>query len=205
MTDKANMEKTLPMVFGGLIVWAFLTGIAITCLTGCTVVWSLRPVKTELPVILFDRYILDMDGGTEGDTSQTHLLYIDVNFKSKITDTSNYDTIPIFLLDSICLEGNCLDFEYCAIPKSDVDSRKKRVERFAYKPPRAYDLWFDGKRLRVMGFSFPDELNISVNCRDEGLAMITFARLIDRVTGDLIATEAKRVQFGMKRSKVLYD
>lgn len=200
------MGKVFSLTVGRtLLLLPLLTCVVVGCLTSCSVVWRLRPVKTELPVILFDKYTLQMAGGTMGDTSQNHVLYIEVNLKSKITDTTNYDTIPIFLLDSICLEGICLDSEYCASPKYYADSRKADDERFAFKPPRAYDLWFDGNQLRVAGFSFPDRLNISVNCRDEGVAVITFARLIDRVTGDLIATEAKRVQFRLKRGKVWLD
>ncbi len=173
--------------------------IVITC-GGCIgTLTNLRPIKSEPPIILFDRYHVKMGGG--GDS--LYSLDCEVNFTSKVSDTTDIDSIPIFLVDSLCFEGECVDSTYCLAPdrwsEPDMSLYSKEIDTLYIHP--APDLWRVDHKIELRRFTFWRALNL--RCQNRPVWIDIHAVLVDRRTGNEMGRQSRRVQFAIKKSHYL--
>jgi hypothetical protein len=73
------------------------------------------------------------------------------------------------------------------------DLRKGRSRRFK-KVVRRWDLWMVEDSLSPVGFRLKDILRIPGKCTDSSVSLVIKARLIDRITKEVIDTETKSVK-----------
>ncbi len=153
---------------------------------------------------MFGRYRLEISG----TGSPLHNVYCDLEFLSPTTDTSNIDTIPVFVIDSYCFEGTCLDSSFCRRPGTywdDVRESLVKGKKPYHKLLIGDDLNFGLPRgLWPNGFHFSDTLVLSETCKDRDVSVVINARLFDRVSGKEIARESKRVQFRISKRWVWF-
>ena len=150
---------------------------------------------------IFDRYYLEILGNAhnEGDTCT---FICEVDFINKIVDTTYYDTIPIFVIDSFCFEGDCLDFNYCQIIPENYDINTYMMEKGGvpiYEKKQPDDLYYSRYGLNPSNYRRLPIMLISSRCTGNIVTITIHARLIDRVTGKNIIKESKKVKFKLKK------
>lgn len=185
--------------------WGISSLVLTLTLVGCVTDRNVRPVKEERPVTMFDNYFLRMSG-LAIDTFTVAAFVCRLDFKNKVPDTSNFDHIPILVIDSFCFEGACLEEDHCrsTISHAEMDREMdKREGRKPYTSPYPDDLGWG----REEGYLFPSgyrvrkALRLPVGCKDQQIVVVVHARLIDRTSGEVIAQDAKRVRFEVKGEK----
>jgi hypothetical protein len=198
----ADLGKTCPSwlaSYGRLVLLILLTS---TMVVGCyTERWvDFNLIKGDEPVTMLERYSLEFKGYA---SSRTELI-INVSFLEAIVDTNSVDTIPVFMIDSVCFSGSCLDSSYCGHPINWQEFNEwlkaQHGPEFGYShgiPVRKWDLWYDDGRLIPTGYDLLGEETppIPANCLDTTLSVETRARLLDPVSRKEIARESKTLTF----------
>ena len=153
--------------------------------------------------MMFERYYLDIGsvnstGGPLAVNSYMYGFECDVIYRGELPDHTNYDTIPVFVTDSICFLGDCLDTNFCvSFPVSTNASTIKGTIRdslFEYDSTGHEDLPF-------RRYSYRDNLGMPGECDGEEVSVSLYARLVDRVTFAEIARESKIVRFHMSKRR----
>jgi hypothetical protein len=193
--DRHGMILGIVLFFGILI-----------CQSGCATYRDLHIVEEEKPATIFDRYELDILGGTGGEVDDSmYTVSVHLDFINAITDTMIINDIPILMIDTFCFGCEFMDDPSCMRMLTDQQAIQRALARGAknfYVSPRIRDdLSYIGEELLVLGFRSPTLVKISIQCQFVN-AMFT-ARLIDRVTGDEIARETKTVRIRIDKSKRL--
>ncbi|MCH9032354.1 MAG: hypothetical protein IIB00_08865 [candidate division Zixibacteria bacterium] len=170
---------------------------------GCATITfrNIRPIKEHRPVIIFDRYLLDLEGSAiEGDS--TIGFYCDVDFVEKVRSETDFDSIPIFIIDSLCFSGECLNSSFCHTLINDRDLNNYIFENRGLPFRRMLkrsneDLNWDNKYVWPTGYHLVDTQKVLVplSCKDKNMTVKLFTRLLDRVSGQLIAEEVRTVEF----------
>jgi hypothetical protein len=149
---------------------------------------------------MFDLYRLDMKGFVSGSP----YMILDVSYIDVIADTNAIDTLPVFLIDSICFLGPCLDSSFCSGPWSwrEYDEHIKAADTgfrgFDHGIPLRYpDLWLRDGILIPSGYRLHRSTTppLSLSCADSSVSLLIRARLLDRLSGEELAREVKNVQF----------
>lgn len=164
-------------------------------LLGCP--WSsertFEPVNKDQKVTMFDRYRLDL---------YSHLpsrfrMMCEVKFLTPHKDSLRLDTIPVFLIDSICLKGNCVGGILC---EEVIDVFTQYYDRplVPGDPPPISPI---AKEMRFNQYLTPGRYSIEgtkpvpFECQDRDLEVWIYARLLDRLSRLTIAAETKRIPF----------
>ena len=157
-----------------------------------------RPIESEPPVMMFETYELDMGSSAPSRYSLKHFS-CNVIFRGKIPSGTNFDTIPIFVVDSICFEGACLIGNICVDTTRDSVYQYSGLRSgflFSAYPRRHEDLPFHMFYINsYSGFEIPME------CENQEIFVVTYARLIDRITRNELARESKSTQFQLTKSR----
>ena len=165
--------------------------------------------KTD-SVTLFNRYRLQFFGRLWAEqTGELYSIYVQINsaFIQRSSDTGNLDTVPIFVIDTLCLSGECLGVGVCKHPM--------RWTEDGYGPPLPYGkkllsrideygdpgLWYVKKKLIPGGFIEEGPFLLNSDCKDSSLQIEFRARLLNRHDGKEISRETKRVLFRVRRMK----
>lgn len=137
---------------------------------------------------MFDRYRLDLYSHLPG----RFRMLCDVKFLTPHKDTSRLDTIPVFLIDSICLKGNCVGGSLC----------EEAIDIFTlYYDSLLFPLSPNAKEMRFNDYLVPGNYSIEgtkpvpFECQDRDLEVWIYARLLDRLSRLTIAAETKRIPF----------
>ncbi len=192
------------MLFKRSIALSLVGFIAVICCAGCR--WQttreFRPMAEENPMIMFDQYRLDIHGYASG----LHNIECDVYTVDSVPATTNIDSIPIFTIDSMCFTGSCLDSQLCCSPESHSEAAERlyRLGLNGYSEPDTdpgKDLRFRSGRIEHEGFSLSGVLKLPDSCKGQDVIVEIRARLVNRITGETIAAERKRVQFYIDKRK----
>lgn len=171
----------------------------VLCLGGCFWVstWIFEPVKESKTFTMFQWYDIEAYGLAQ----PTYALQCNVSFYIPHDSTANIDTIPIFVMDSIWLEGECVGRIQCfrLIDYYSLRQSWHSPPDLYYPPDPAPDLRL-GNRGKLWPQSFScSGLSFPTTCIGDDLKVRFFARLVNRVTGEVIASESKLVQFVIKQ------
>jgi len=156
----------------------------------------MEPADHKTPIIMFDRYRIGIWGVAEDSTTEGDLRFR-VNFIEPVPRDANLDSIPVFIIDQACLSGSCLDSLLCFPAQNGYE-----VSR-TYIPQDERDLWEDFPRDLAHGdeYIFPSDYFtgtkrsfIPLRCKDDALTVTIHARLLDRLSGELIDSESKDVE-----------
>jgi hypothetical protein len=175
--------------FLSVIVFCILLDLALS-LAGCTVVTrrSISLHGSDKSVGMFGRYRLTVEGVCQDTFNQ---VYFTLAFGTPISDTGVVDTIPILVMDSVCLSGECLGADVCRRPESWLE-RAKRYPGLSSEPYHPPDLWHAWGKLEPGGFDIEWRPAVPLPCYGSTLTCQVFARLVDRVSGDTIAEEVTK-------------
>jgi hypothetical protein len=170
----------------------------VVCLASCFWVstWVFEPVKESKTFTMFQWYDIEASGIAQ----PIYSLHCDVSFYIPHDSTANVDTIPIFVMDSLWLEGECVG-GVKSIRFNDP-SKTDRPPGFPreYHPPDPNPDLLIGDRGKLWPKSFFSQgLSFPTTCLGNDLRVRFFARLVNRVTGEVIASESKLVQFETKK------
>lgn len=163
----------------------------------------LRPVGSEEPVMLLGKYYLDIGsvnstGGPLSVHSWMYGLDCDVIYRGELPDNTNYDTIPVFVMDSICFAGECLNENFCVgFPVSTNASTIRGTIRDSLS---VYDST-GHEDLPFRRYSYTGDLGMPKACDGGEVLIGLYARLLDRVTFAEIARESKVVRFQMSKRR----
>lgn len=172
------------------------------CVSGCwTKRWTeFNPIKQEQPIIMFDSYLLHISGLV----TKAPTMDIEVSFIRKITDTTYLDTIPVFIIDSVCFHGSCLDSSFCSKPIDWCELNeliKKEQPYFIgydFGTPLSYkDLWYEDGKLKPISYYLDPSVTIPFPsaCTDTSITVEIRACILDRLTGKELARESKTLRF----------
>ncbi len=169
----------------------FLVTVVISTLISCQVrTW--RSIETEnggVPIILFERYKVNVSGLA----STPRRIFFSVTFLNKVSGPLKLDTIPIFVIDTVCFAGDCLDNQLCYDAKEHLVAKKSPNPSFVIKEKAADDL------ISERGVLDPEDISIAgvpilpLTCRDHDVFLTFTARIIDRISGATISSESKQV------------
>ncbi len=184
---------------------AFMAVTLLLCV-GCYKWVDFSPVKEEQPVTMFDRYKLKFYGSTAVEESPERQYFLcRVSFLKSVPRDADISTIPIFVIDSFCFEGTCLDSMICHRPHSSYEYDLFRRYERSPEDYAADDLMIFGKELLPSNYYVYDPesrslwLGIPATCTGRDVVVEIRASLLDRVTAQVIARESKRVQFLIKK------
>lgn len=180
-------------------------------LVGCypwTLIRDFHPLKTEKPVIMFDKYVLDMYGHSDS-TESSCTFECGVKFVKRMPATVPFGSVPIFTIDSFCFEGRCLESVYCRAPIGFDELAKRRSQQSGYPPykPQASntDIGWDEEHIWPYGFVIWEDIQLPMGCEDRDVDVIVHACLVDRANGQVIGRESKRVPFVIKWGRSYYN
>jgi hypothetical protein len=185
-----------------IIMACIIIDIAGLFLNGC---WSTHrvffPIKGEQPVIMFDNYKLNIHGTAEG----YHNIICETSSIRKFPDTLDINTIPIFLIDSLCFYGDCLDSQACYHPQPSRElfplmSNESKGPGSLSVP---IDLSYRPGEYLPCDFYLLNTLRLRPACKDAGVAVEIRAIMIERATGKELANESKKIGFLIKKETKL--
>lgn len=173
----------------GLLVFRGASNILILLLMtiiqmGCGTYKSFKIAKEEKPVVLFERYTIDVTGATTADS--LYGIEVAPHFIDPVPGTADINKIPVLTIDSLCFECTALSVPNCYKLAPMGDESKPR------------DLFTNTRGFLMPGtFRASEVAVIPANCRN--LVARFRARLTDRVTGEEIAQEWKTVILEVKK------
>lgn len=205
MGHRAAGSKTDPP-YGDLFLVMLL--IVFVC-TGCTAGWDMVPIEGERSVTMYDsRYVLYIEGlGAYHHSMIKRFLFSSYsNFAPEDTAATGRDTIPIFVIDSICFEGDCLDPEFCRRSLNPIEDHITRNENgtISITGLTDEDAYIFGRKHELIWPSHlfrGDDVRVPLSCQGQDVWMVVYARLVDRKTGATVSLEARRVQCKITRRK----
>lgn len=165
---------------------------------------SFKPSEPKLETILFDNYRLtflaygDVDG----------VLRIDVSFIRPPAYTTGLDTIPVFCIDSVSVQGACESTPVVARPESFLHReleayRKGMGGGYQREIVRENDLFREHATIMPEGYYVRFSQARLLECDNRQAEVVLFARLSDPKTGALIASVAKPMMFTANRYKAI--
>lgn len=174
-------------------------------LTGCRVLhWrSFEPSEHQTPIVMFDRYLLRMDGYASGPNN----LYVEVDFVNDIRDTTHIDSLSIFVIDSLRFCGGCLDSSFSVHPETWAETQPEiccvgyRGSPQSNVPFRDSDLYFFDGKLVPGGFEVTNAYSLPDSCTNLDVSVEVQAKLLDRKTGLELERESRVVQFLIQNKK----
>ena len=169
--------------------------------TGCYNVARLQPVDKDRTDVFFDRYAVEVGGGIQ-DTSLLTIMGTYQSYTQKHPTTAPADTIPVFIIDSLCLTGACLAENVCVY--SDwvaklVGIFQDTTRTRSRKRVRTDDLGSNFGRYWPHEFVFLKDVRLPASCVHDTIDVAIYARLLDRMSGRVIASEQKTVPCIIKR------
>lgn len=203
----AGSKTDLP--YGDLFLVMLL--IVFVC-TSCTARWRMVPIESEKLVTLFtSRYGIEIEGyGAFHHSAVCRLTcWAYPIFVFDNTTTGDRDSIPIFVMDSICFEGDCLDPEFCRRSLNPIEDHITRNEdgTISITGLTDEDAYIFGRKHELIWPSHlfrGDDVRVPLSCQGQDVWMVVYARLVDRKTGATVSLEARRVQCKIKRRKVYF-
>jgi hypothetical protein len=175
-------------------------------LTGCFYQYAFfNPSDDQLPIVLFGRYQATLRGWAEGD----HELFCEFSFIHEVRDTTKLDSLPVLILDSICLHGACLGTDFCLKPSSwyDMDRESMRKGnghyRSFYRLILGRDIYYYNGQVTPGGFDLVNAYRLPENCNKNDVTVELWIRMLNRETGKEMARESKIIQFQIKRGSRL--
>jgi len=154
-------------------------------------------------ITMFDRYELSISGCVDTGHDTCRFTF-GVNFTEQLPASAEFDSIPIFVIDSICFAGECLGDDYYSTPVSGYDYHVKGVQegREIYvEPSLPLDLrWISGE-IQPDEFLVPDGVLIPESCGAFDVTVVVIARMYDRVSGDEVGRERKAIPLIIERGK----
>lgn len=198
------------------IITTFFCLLIIMFLVNCSSHKYLYLKNNSNQITLYDKYKLSYVKAQGPLSDRTYSIFIELDFIDPLfVKNLNVDTIPILMLDSICFEGDCIGNKLCGEfvslreHKPDaslfVNDPNADLGKYLFTP----DLFYTnerGKEKKVdpLGFYVPGGINIPMECLNNKGTTILYSRLIDRVTGKTITSEAKQLQFNIKKKLKWY-
>jgi hypothetical protein len=158
-----------------------------------------KPLDKELPVTMFGKYKISF--GVVGPGAPNLRCYID--FLSYVSPTADTNTIPIFIIDSLCFEADCVNSKRCYQPQSDYD-RGAPSRDGPFNPGTTKDLDTAKGEMIPRGYKVSKAPCFPDSCVKTEATVVIWARLVDRVSKRGISAEEKRVQFNIKKHSGLY-
>jgi hypothetical protein len=154
---------------------------------------SFIPKETSDKVEFFGLYVVEIEclAGKTADELELFPALI----KPKV-DSTMIESIPRFVIDSVCLEADCLgtDKPYCMGTSHRPDDGQPNG-----------DLYFDGGSVVFFGFFSECGDFVRKNCRDKEVAVTLYARSLDRRTGKVLASEVKTGSYLIKVKSHLHS
>lgn len=158
---------------------------------------SVEPLRSEVPIQLFDRYELSLYG--YDSRGGGFILYCDPYFLTKVPEGTNSDSIPILIIDTMCFSADCLSDEVCLRLESwhqmDVRLGVPHNSFTHGEPMSGYDLWVRHEVIIPSGFYTENSPYFLSNCYGSGITVEIKARILDRDTHMQVAKETKKVNF----------
>lgn len=220
MTDKSKDHTGNPpqrgRTLGGLATASTMFGLMTMAFAMCSNLIGCGSARegiflvNEEPPALYDRYTLGISGGRR-DSSRTYGFKFDLQFRNPVSSSlESIDTIPVLVIDSICVEDSCSNDAICRHAYIERDREKidpgylllaSEVNMsFHYHdhPPsrRADDLYYYGEWLYPEDYFVPATIQIPFNCGNDNVALTVFTSLFDRATGHKIRQDVQT--YGMK-------
>jgi hypothetical protein len=155
-----------------------------------------KPQKT----ILFDRYSVEISGYKDRIYDY---VTVDVELINPNVDTAMVDSIPRLVVDSVCFDAPCLGYPDCFVVLHPDTQKLERYlvpnEYFPYpdSQPKS-DLYFLNGQCYVGGFQFAVDDRLRLKCSKKEVTASLYARILDRRTGLLLATEVKKAPYQVK-------
>lgn len=184
--------------------------LSLTICWGCTARWHFEPSKDERPVSMFNgRYNIKLKGVRASHHSSISRFFCTIDPIESMFDTltTNLDTIPIFVMDSLCFIGDCLYPEFCRRPNFIIEDyivmNDDATVHLLELSTKQYPRW--KRRLVWPGNLFlGDNVRIPLECKGNEVFVLLYARLVDRISGKTISKEVKSVTFEVRMHKVIY-
>ena len=198
MFKRVGVAANLKLVLLALLVMA----VCVSCIYRSVRIRCISPSVEDRPVRMFNRYELNIFGCVDSIADSCG-FHIGVDFIETMPATTPFDSIPIFVIDSLCFSGQCQGNDYCLVPRRLYDRVRERIEegKAIYTPPREpSDIGWSDKEV------WPDDFLISRyllprSCLDDEVTVQIVARLFDRASGDQLGREEKTVTLTVERSK----
>jgi len=165
----------------------------------------MRPEKEDKKIVMFDRYVLKLDGAGSETSTRVNMV-CQVDFLKKVPLSTDFDSIPIFVIDSFCFVGSCLDSSFCLVPRSGYEKDTSSFSSEDYPRKRVYegrvfpeDLYWGERYIYPTGYYLdgPRKAPIPLKCKDHSIDMVIHVRLVDRVSGGIIARKAREVKLNV--------
>ncbi|RKX27141.1 MAG: hypothetical protein DRP45_01840 [Candidatus Zixiibacteriota bacterium] len=131
-------------------------------------------------------------------------------FIKEIPDSAEIAITPVFVIDSICFRGACIDEGYCHNPITGTEdnrlSMKRGYDLFGYQEPSPFEdvfqIW-DGRIVHT-SFLIHDGILVPLECKEKTIEITVHARLLERESGLLISRESRAATFRVKKSRNWY-
>lgn len=165
---------------------------------------SFKPTESKAETILFDNYQLTFLG--YGDVDGT--LKIEVKFIRPPAYTTGLDTIPVFWIDSVSVQGACELTATVVRPGTFLQEeleayRKGWGNGYRREIVRENDLFREHGIITPEGYYVPYSQARLLDCGTRQVEVRLFARLSDPRSGALIVSVAKPVMFTANKYKAL--
>jgi len=167
------------------------------------------PVEAKRPTTMFEQYALQIHEYKDVSFFVIPLalasdnIYIDVDFITPVADTTSLQTVPIFVIDSICFEGTCMDSSICRIPMTGFEALRLPYPNNIVHVVPDKDLRYQEGQLMPLGFALEKVLWLPGKYSNKNVFVTFYARLLDRATGKTIAEESKKVEYFIKKKTTL--
>lgn len=142
----------------------FATGVC-GGLTGCIATTTeFTPAKSSQRILVFDRYWIDLRGfKSRGED----FVSIFIEPVKSISVTTPLDSIPVLLIDSVCLSGACVSLSSCEKPSGgyehSVRDRSMSIGTALTLSPAA-DLEVGREEYYPFGYSLKGDKNLRSAC-----------------------------------------
>ena len=182
-----------------------ITLVMVICMTqaSCVRFARYRPVDEKSAVVLFDRYEVFAGAGIV-DSSLLINLTCQVSFAEDIPSSVPADTIPVLVIDSVCLHGPCLGQDRCLLSphaaelKRIFSARKGGAGEGEVMKPDLRDVY---GRYELAWFDFFDRIRLPNACLNQTMETVIYACPLDRRTGVVVGREIRKVPSMIKRYK----
>lgn len=165
---------------------------------------SFKPSEPKAETILFGNYRLIFLG--YGDVDGT--LRIEATFLRPPAYTTGLDTIPVFWIDSVSVQGACERLPSVVIPETYLQQemeayRKGMGNGYRREIVRENDLFREHATITPETFFVSFSQARLLECDNRQVEVVLYARLSDPRTGALVKSEVKPLMFTANKYKAL--